>query len=71
MPNKCGVGNCNGNYNKENKCTVFKLPKDEIETQAWLNLLPLQNSSSKINPATLFICERHWLRNNPHVKLPG
>ena len=71
MPNKCGVRNCNGNYNKENKCSVFKLPKDENERQAWLNVLPLQNNSSKINQAALFICERHWPKNSTHVKLPG
>ena len=41
MPNKSGVRNCNGNYNKENKCRVFELPKDENETQASLNGLPL------------------------------
>ena len=41
MPNKSGVRNCNGNYNKENKFRVFKLPKDENETQASLNGLPL------------------------------
>ena len=70
MPNKCGERNCSENY-KKNKCSVFKLPKDEIERQAWLNFLPVQNSFSKINPAALFICERHWPRNSPHVKLPG
>ena len=40
MPNKCGVVNCKGNYNEANKCRVFKIPKDELERQKWLAVLP-------------------------------
>ena len=38
--NKCNVFNCNGNYNDENKHRVFRLPKDQIERQLWINKLP-------------------------------
>ena len=38
MPNKCGIVNCKGNYNPENKCRIFKLPKDGIEQQKWLDV---------------------------------
>ena len=37
---KCNVVNCKGNYNEENKCRVFRLPKDEVERQTWINKLP-------------------------------
>ena len=40
MPNKCGVVNCKGNDNEANKCRVFKIPKDELERQKWLAVLP-------------------------------
>ena len=59
MPNKCGVVNCCGNYNKDNKCRVFRLPKDSHERQQWLDVLP-RLDSFVINPEKFFICEKHW-----------
>ena len=38
MVYKCNVVNCKGNYNEENKCRVFRLPKDEAERQTWINI---------------------------------
>ena len=35
MPNKCCVVNCNGNYNKQNKEKVFRLPRDKEERERW------------------------------------
>jgi hypothetical protein len=70
MPNKCGVVNCKGNYNKDNKCRVFKLPKEDSEKQKWLNVLP-PRQDFVIDSGKFFICERHWPSNSPHVKVPG
>ena len=70
MPNKCGVVNCNGNYNEANKCRVFKIPKDETERKKWLDVLP-PRENFVVNPAKFFICERHWPSNPPLIKLPG
>ena len=70
MPNKCGVVNSTSNYNEENKCRVFRLPKEESEMQKWIDKLP-PCENFVINPAKFFICERHWEANPPVIKLPG
>ena len=70
MPNKCSIAECKGNYNESNKCRVFRLPKDESERQSWLNVIP-PRKDFVINPATFFICERHWPEDPPLVTLPG
>ena len=70
MPSKCGIVNCNGNYNNDNKCRVFKLPKEECEKQKWLDVLPPRKDFI-IDPAKFFICERHWPSNTTHVTRPG
>jgi len=40
MPNKCEIINCNGNYNNDNECRVYRLPKEDSEKQNWLDVLP-------------------------------
>ena len=70
MPNKCGVVNCKGNYNKENKCRVFRLPKDQSERQKWLDVLPPRENFD-VDPDKFFICEKHWDSDPPLIKLPG
>ena len=70
MPNKCGVVNSTSNYNEENKCCVFRLPKEESERQKWIDKLP-PRENFVINPAKFFIYERHWEANPPVIKLPG
>ena len=59
MVNKCGVVNCKGNYNEENKCRVFKLPVDSLERQRWIQAIP-PRKDFVTNPETFRICERHW-----------
>lgn len=59
MVNKCGVVNCKGNYNKANKCRLFKLPADSLERQRWIEAIP-PREHFVINPETYRICERHW-----------
>ncbi|KAF2349564.1 hypothetical protein FHG87_019680 [Trinorchestia longiramus] len=54
MPNKCGVVNCRGNYNKENKHCVFHLPKEQSERHMWLDVLP-PRENVVVNPDKFFI----------------
>ena len=70
MPNKCGVVNCSGNYNKLNQCRVFRLPKDALERQKWVERLP-PRENFVLNPEKFFICERHWPVDRPMIILPG
>ena len=59
MVNKCGVVNCRGNYNRVEKCRLFKFPTDSIERQAWIRAVP-PRVNFEINPDTYHICEKHW-----------
>ncbi|KAF2346998.1 Zinc finger C2CH-type [Trinorchestia longiramus] len=69
MPNKCGVKNCRGNYNKENRPRVFRLPKEQSERQKWLDVPPRKNFV--VNPDKFFICEIHWGADPPLIKFCG
>ena len=69
MPNKCGVVNCKGNYDETNKCRVFRLPRDELEKQKWLSVLP-PRAGFVVDP-TKFICQKHWPSDTEMVKIPG
>ena len=42
MVNKCGVVNCRGNYDAENKVRLFRLPQlpDEEKQKHWIAALP-------------------------------
>lgn len=66
----CGVVKCSGNYNKDNKCRVFRLPKDQCERQKWLDRLP-PRENFVVDPDKFFICEKHWGADPPMIKLPG
>ncbi|KAF2364041.1 Zinc finger C2CH-type [Trinorchestia longiramus] len=70
MPNKCGVVNCRGNYNKENKRRVFRLPKEQSERQKWLDVLP-PRENFVVNPDKFFIYEIHWAADTLLIKLRG
>ncbi|KAF2354490.1 PiggyBac transposable element-derived protein [Trinorchestia longiramus] len=70
MPNKCGIENCRGNYNKENRRRVFRLPKDQYDRQKWLDAIP-PRENFVIDPDKFFICEIHWGADPPWIKLPG
>ena len=41
MSKKCGIAGCNINYNLENKCRVFIVPKNAAERHKWLDVLPV------------------------------
>ena len=70
MPNKCGVVNCKGNYDETNKCRVFRLPRDELEKQKWLSVLP-PRAGFVVDPTKFFICQKHWPSDTEMVKIPG
>ncbi|KAF2351639.1 Zinc finger C2CH-type [Trinorchestia longiramus] len=70
MPNKCGIVNCRGNYNKENRRRVFRLPKEQSERQKWFDVLP-PRENFVVNPDKFFICEIHWGADPPLIKLRG
>ncbi|KAF2366136.1 hypothetical protein FHG87_003112 [Trinorchestia longiramus] len=70
MPNKCGIVNCRGNYNKENRRRVFRLPKEQTERQKRLDVLP-PRENFVVNPDKFFICEIHWSADPPLIKLRG
>ncbi|KAF2353369.1 Zinc finger C2CH-type [Trinorchestia longiramus] len=70
MPNKCGVENCRGNYNKENRRRVFRRPKEQFERQKWLDVIP-SRENFVVNPDKSFICEIHWGADLPLIKLCG
>ncbi|KAF2355232.1 hypothetical protein FHG87_014015 [Trinorchestia longiramus] len=66
----CGVVNCRGNYNKENRRPVFHLPKEQSERQKWLDVLP-PRENFVVNPDKFFIHEIHWGADPPLIKLRG
>ncbi|KAJ2953599.1 hypothetical protein O0L34_g1205 [Tuta absoluta] len=56
MVYKCIVPRCNGNYNRENKVSVFSFPKDENLRRLWISAIPrdfIPTVNSKV-------CERHF-----------
>ena len=40
MTKKCCIRECKGNYNKENRRKVFRLPNNETERKLWLSSIP-------------------------------
>ena len=70
MPYRCSVKNCNGNYNKEKACTVYKLPANPQNQQQWGNVIP-KEKGSKISIKYFRVCEKHWLNDTQMVKVQG
>ena len=70
MPNKCGIGNCGGNYDPSSKRRVFKLPSLDPQRQKWLAVIPSCKDFDIANAKFFFVCERHWPQNPPIKKLP-
>ena len=64
MPKKCCVANCNGNYNKDNKVTVFRLPTDKDEREKWIQAIPRENIPDK---ADTVVCEQHFPPGYPTI----
>ncbi|XP_065672039.1 THAP domain-containing protein 2-like [Hydra vulgaris] len=60
MPKKCCVMSCNGNYNKENKVKVFRLPTNKEERTQWISIIPRDNILDSDNTV---VCERHFPPN--------
>ena len=54
MPQKCCVPFCKGNYNGENKVTVFSFPQDEFFKQKWIRAIKRKNfNPTKNNKVSL------------------
>ncbi|KAF2349009.1 hypothetical protein FHG87_020235 [Trinorchestia longiramus] len=62
--------NSRGNYNKENRRRVFRLPKEQSERQKWLDVIP-PYENFVVNPDKFFISEIHWGADPPLIKLRG
>ena len=64
MPRKCSIG-CSGNYNKrkkpdtDNKCIVFRFPKDPQRIAEWLRKIPQQLTEADITEY-MGICDKHF-----------
>ena len=70
MPFKCNVVNCKGNYNKDLACSVYTLPKDSVEKQKWINVIPaFQHRKASIENFRL--CRNHWPEDTPIIKVRG
>lgn len=70
MPKRCGVVNCNGNYDSENQVRVFRLPRCGLERQKWIDVLP-PREDFVLDPEKFYICLRHWEPDTPMIKIPG
>ena len=60
MTKKFCIREYKGNYNKENRREVFRLPIDEIQKKLWLSSLP--RSTLKLGKDAV-IWEDHWPKN--------
>ena len=60
MPKKCCVMSCNGNYNKENKEKVLRLPSHKEERTRWISIIPCDNIPDSNNTV---VCKRHFPSN--------
>jgi hypothetical protein len=57
MPRKCCVTGCRGNYDKENKVKVFRLPQNIEERARWMKAISRDNIPDR--PDTV-VCEKHF-----------
>ena len=64
MGRKCCVYGCNGNYDKNNVESTFRLPSNEEERNRWIQVIPRDNIPDR--PDTV-VCERHWIKPYPIV----
>ena len=57
MPNGCCVTNCDNNYDKARKKSVFRIPKDRREL--WLKKIP-RRFTEKLSDTHTVVCEDHF-----------
>ena len=70
MPYRCSILNCKGNYDKENACTLYKLPANLNEQQRWTDAIPsFKQLGTSIKHFK--ICDKHWPPDRPMVTLRG
>ncbi|XP_065652932.1 THAP domain-containing protein 2-like [Hydra vulgaris] len=71
MPFKCCVTGCRGNYDKEHKVKLFRLPsknRNPQERERWIRSIPRENIPNSPNT---FICENHWPVNYETCHIHG
>ena len=71
MPFKCCVTGCRGNYDKEHKVKLFRLPnknRNPQERERWIRSIPRENIPNSPNT---FICENHWPVNYETCQIHG
>ena len=71
MVKRCCVKGCNGNYDYNNKETVFRLPskkKEPEERQIWLNNIPRDNIPDHKDTV---VCNRHFPPNFETIVIHG
>lgn len=54
MPSNCSVPHCRGNYDEENKVTVFQFPTDEKMKKLWLQHISRENFQPTKNSRVSF-----------------
>ena len=68
MGKKCCVSRCNGNFDADNKASVFRFPRDAAENERWRKVIPRENIPD--SPDTV-VCERHWPPNYEYTVYRG
>ncbi len=70
MPFRCNIINCKGNHSKETACAVFRLPKDLIQQQIWIDRIPhFKDRTTTIE--NFHVCRKHWPANVAMIKGTG
>ncbi|KAG8180952.1 hypothetical protein JTE90_024701 [Oedothorax gibbosus] len=57
MVNTCVVPGCRGNYDKNEKVTLFRFPKDKFQLQKWVSTIPRENFTPSKHSR---VCLRHF-----------
>ncbi|KAG0701622.1 THAP domain-containing protein 4 [Chionoecetes opilio] len=61
MPSMCCVPNCNGNYKKGPRVSIFCFPRDKVLASQWLRAIKRDNFSPT---ASSRVCELHFTEDD-------
>ncbi|KAG0728116.1 THAP domain-containing protein 4 [Chionoecetes opilio] len=61
MPSLCCVPNCNGNYRKGPRVSIFSFPRDKVLASQWLRSIKRDNCSPT---ASSRVCELHFTEDD-------
>ena len=68
MGRKCCVTECTSNYNRNDKISVFRLPKDPDERKRWIQCIPRDNIPDNSNTV---VCVKHFPEGYECIKVNG